>query len=349
MASIVLTGGGTAGHVTPHLAILPYLKNDFKKIYYIGSENGIEKNIITAEDIPYYSVPTTKLVRKATLKNFSIPFKLIKGIKQAGKILDEIKPDVVFSKGGYVALPVVIAASKRKIPIFSHESDYSVGLANKLSSRYCKKVFTSFPETAKTLKNGLFTGSPIRKGIKNINSSVKTSFFKFKNEKPVVLITGGSQGAQYINKIVRECLPELTKKFNVIHLCGKGNLCDCDSKSYFQAEYLSDIEKAFAVADVCVTRAGSNTLFELMSISMPCLLIPLPKGVSRGDQILNAKYFEKLGLASVLYQECLTTNSLLTQINAVYQNKALLKDNFSKHPVKDASRNIARLIADSLR
>ena len=347
MSTVILTGGGTAGHCTPNLALIPYLKNDFDKIYYIGSENGIEKSIVENAKIPYYGVSSAKLKRSFSCKNFAIPFKVIKGVKQAGKILDELKPDVVFSKGGYVALPVVIAAKKRKIPVIAHESDYSLGLANKISARYCKKILTSFPETAKTVKRGEYCGSPVRDSLFGATRKDGLSAFGFTGEKPVLLITGGSLGAKALNAAVSSALPELLPRFDVLHICGKGNLPEAAvRKGYRAVEFVNEMEKAFACADVCITRAGANSLFELACLKIPCVLIPLPKGASRGDQLLNAEYFQKLGLAYVLYQDALTAESLVFAVEAVYANRYNFKRNFEKHPINSASRAISRVIAD---
>lgn len=347
MATIILTGGGTAGHCMPHLALLPYLKNDFDKIFYIGSENGIEKEIIKNADIPYFSVPCAKLNRSFTLNNLSIPFKVLSGVIKAGKVIDKIKPDIIFSKGGYVSVPTVIAAKNRRIPIIAHESDYTVGLANKLTSKYCKKVLTSFPETAKTLKNGEFLGPPIRKTLFTANKSEALASFGFNGNKPIILVAGGSLGAKAINSVIRAALPELLTKYDVIHICGKNNLVIGKTpKGYFQTEFINKMENAFAVADVCVTRAGSNTLFELMCLKKPCVLIPLPKGTSRGDQILNAQYFQKKGLVHVLSQDVLTSESLVFAVNSVYANRYNLLRSFQQNPINDASRQISRFIAD---
>lgn len=350
MATVVLTGGGTAGHCTPNLALIPYLVNDFDKICYIGSENGMEKNLATNAGLPYYGVPTAKLQRKLTPKNLALPFKVISGIIGAGKILDEIKPDVVFSKGGYVAVPVVIAAKKRGIPVIAHESDYTLGLANKISARFCKKILTAFPETAKTIKRGEYAGAPLRDALFSANKTDSLKFFGFGGSKPVLLITGGSQGAQAINTAVTAALPDLLPRFDVIHLCGKGNLKNTrKADGYYVAEFLPQMEKAFACADVCVSRAGANSLFETLSLKIPCVLIPLPKGTSRGDQILNSEYFQKRGLAYVLPQNVLTAESLSFAVNSVYANRFNYARNFNKHPVKNASREISRVIADCKR
>ena len=346
MATIILTGGGTAGHVTPHLAILPYLKKDFDKIYYIGSENGIEKEIVERAGIKFYSTPCVKLIRKFTLKNLRIPFTLINGVRKAEKLIDLLKPDVIFSKGGYVALPTVIAASKKRVPVIAHESDLTVGLSNRITAKYCKKVLTSFPDTANTLKNGEFVGAPIRRSLFAVKKSDAVNYFNFKKEKPILLVTGGSSGAKFINEVLRNSLEYLLKTFNVIHICGKGNLSDFEfGEGYYQTEYMNNVEYAFRAADICVTRAGSNTLFELLSLKLPCVVIPLPKTVSRGDQLKNADYFKKLGLVSVIEQENLTENSLKKEIASVYAHKDRIAENFKSHPINDASQKIADTIA----
>lgn len=347
MSTIILTGGGTAGHCTPNLALYPYLKNDFSKIIYIGSENGIEKQIIQNTDIPYYSIPCAKYNRTNKKKNIKLPFKVFSGIIEAGKIIDKIKPDVVFSKGGYVSVPTVIAASMRKIPVISHESDYTLGLANKISAKFSKKVLTSFPDTAKYIKNGEFVGSPIRNSLFNVQRQKALDFFEFSGKKPILLVTGGSQGAKIINDTLIKALPDLLIKYDILHICGKNNLLqDKTFDGYHQIEYLDKMEYALNVASICVSRAGSNTLFELMSLKIPCVLIPLPKGTSRGDQIANADYFQRKGLVTVLPQNVLTSSSLIAAINATYLNRFNILRNFNANPINDASRQISRIIAD---
>lgn len=345
MATIILTGGGTAGHIMPHLALLPYLKKDFDNIYYIGSETGMEKEIIKKTGVKYFSVPCAKLVRSFTFKNLKIPFTLFKGINKAGKILDELKPDVIFSKGGYVSLPVLIAAKKRHIPAITHESDYTVGLANKISAKYCEKILTAFPETATTLKNAVHVGLPLRRSIYSVTKYESLKQFDLSGKKPVILVTGGSLGASAINSALRNALDIILPSFDVLHVCGKGNLSGINKTGYKEIEFTDKMDMALCAADVCVSRAGANTVFEMASLSKPMLLIPLPKGVSRGDQILNAEYFKKAGLAKVLYQENLTPNSLTVAIKELYENHAGLSDNFKAHPVKDASEKIAKILA----
>lgn len=343
MATIILTGGGTAGHCIPNVALLPYIKKYFDKIYYIGSENGLEKQIITKIKIPYFSIPCAKLDRDKKLKNFAIPFKVASGIHHAGKILDKIKPDVIFSKGGYVAVPTVLAAKKRNIPVISHESDYTIGLANKITSKYCKIVLTSFQETANTIKNGQFVGPP----LKALNGSKTKALndFGLSGTKPVVLVTGGSLGAKAINTALIDALPSLLDKFDVLHVCGKNNVQKKNLPTgYVQKEFIDDMKNAYAIADVCVSRSGSNTVFELLCLKKPCVLIPLPKGASRGDQELNAEYFQKKGAVNVLHQSALTAQSLTTAIESTYHNKNGLIENINKLSIKNSCKEIADIL-----
>lgn len=345
MRTIVLTGGGTAGHCTPNVALLPYLQKHFDRIYYIGSDCGIEKQIIEKISIPYYSTSCIKLERNKFFSNFKIPFILLKGINQSKKILENLKPNVIFSKGGYVSVPTIIAGNKLNIPVISHESDYTLGLANKITSRYCKTVLTSFEDTSKTVKNGLHVGPPIRNELFNVNRETALKFFNFSGVKPILLVTGGSQGAKAINNAIRQNLKELVKTFDIIHLCGKNN-CDnnISAKGYVQLEYIDKVEYAFNACDICVTRAGSNTLFELLSLKKPCLVIPLPKGASRGDQILNANYFHKRKVINLLLQENMTPNILLKEIINTYATKNKLITNLNNNPIENSCQKICDTI-----
>lgn len=348
MSTIILTGGGTAGHCIPNIALLPYLKKTFDKIYYVGSENGMEKNIVSKTGIPYYEITTTKLKRSFSFDNLKIPFKLFKGISEAKKIIGKLNPDIIFSKGGFVSLPVVIAGNKCNIPVVSHESDLTVGLANKIASRYSVKVLTSFPETAKTLKNGLYSGAPIRSEFFSVNREKALKYFSFSGKKPILLVTGGSQGSESINRCVCSALDELLKTFDVIHLCGKGRFSAVKKEGYFQAEYLNCMEYALAVADVILSRAGSNTVFEILALKKPNVLIPLPKGVSRGDQILNAEYFAKKRLSTLLYHENLNKYSLVSAVKNTYKHRTSFYKALDEFPIKDGSPFIANFILNSL-
>lgn len=350
MPTIILTGGGTAGHCTPNLALIPYLTEKFDKIYYIGSKNGLEKNLVKKEGIEYFSIPCAKLKRNFSLSNLTIPFHFINGIKDSKKILKKLKPDVIFSKGGYVSLPVVIAGCKLKIPVISHESDISLGLANKIASKFSNKLLTTFPETVKEVKNGVYVGTPLRKNIFNTNKKTALKKYKFNGEKPIIFITGGSQGSYAINKAVIESLTELLPKFDILHQCGKNNLSkEKLPKGYVQVEFIDNIEDAYAISDVCIARAGANTVFELLALKKPTLLIPLPKGASRGDQVLNAEYFQKRGLVSVLPQNVLTAKSLTQNVNALYSNRFNVKRSFEKTENFNGCQKISQILFDYIK
>ena len=324
MSTIILTGGGTAGHVTPHLALLPYFKKYFSKIYYIGSISGIEKEIISNyKEITYYKIPTVKLIRSLTLKNLLIPFKLIKSIKESYKILKKIKPDVIFSKGGFVSVPVCIAGSLLKIPIIAHESDYSMGLANKLIYKKCTKMCFSFKNISEKYKEkGLYTGSPINDSLFKGNKQETLKSFNFDESKKTILITGGSLGSQKINQTIFDSIKELSDKYNIIHIVGKNNLNKkIKYQNYKQIEFSKNINNLYACSDLVISRAGSNTIFELLSLKKLMILIPLPKDNSRGDQIENANYFKENNYARVIYQEDLNKNELLNSIDLVLKDK----------------------------
>ena len=322
---IVLTGGGTAGHVTPNIALLPSLKAAGYEIWYIGSYNGIEERLIKEQNIPYYGIDSGKLRRYFDWKNFSDPLRVIHGYAQAKKILSRLKPDVVFSKGGFVSVPVVRAASALHIRTIIHESDMTPGLANRLAIPAADKVCCSFPETLKYLPEGkaVLSGSPIRQELLTGERGKALELLHWENSsKPTLLVIGGSQGSVAINNALRSDLDELLKEFRIIHLCGKGNLdSSLDGREgYVQFEYIQDeLKDLFALADLVLSRAGANSICELLALRKPNLLIPLSAAASRGDQILNADSYKKQGYSMVLKEEDLTPESLLRslrQLNA---------------------------------
>lgn len=341
MKSIVLTGGGTAGHVTPHLALLGDIKKSFDSVYYIGS-SGIEKQLIEKTGLPFYEIETCKLVRSLTPKNLLVPFKLLKSVKQAEQILKKLKPTVVFSKGGYVGLPVTIASNNLKIPVIVHESDLSLGLANKIASRFCDCVLTSFKPTS-NLKNGVYVGPPMRPELYNKQTENTKEKFGFSSENPVLLVTGGSLGATFLNELTVKCLPELLKEFNVIHVTGKGHLSSVKAKGYYQTEFI-DMQSAYSVCDLCLSRAGSNTAFELVLLGIPSLLIPLPKTSSRGDQIENAKYFNGLGLVNYELQEKVKQTNLLPLLRKTYSMRQTFKNNLKNCNLTPGNKKIIEIL-----
>ncbi|MDO5389792.1 MAG: undecaprenyldiphospho-muramoylpentapeptide beta-N-acetylglucosaminyltransferase [Eubacteriales bacterium] len=326
MKHIVLTGGGTAGHVTPNIALIPRLKELGYEISYIGSLDGIEKKLIEEMNIPYYGISSGKLRRYFDLKNFSDPFKVLKGYAQSRKLLKKLKPDVVFSKGGFVTVPVVVAAKGCKIPAIIHESDMTPGLANKLAIPSATKVCCNFPETIKHLpeEKAVLTGTPIRQELLSGDRLEALKFCGFTANKPVIMIIGGSLGAAAVNDSMRKILPELLKDFQVVHLCGKGKLDESlqNTEGYIQFEYIKkELADLFALADIVVSRAGANAICEILALQKPNLLIPLSAKASRGDQILNARSFEKQGYSMVLEEEEITDEKLLETIHTLYEKR----------------------------
>lgn len=346
MKKIAFCGGGTLGHFTPNVAIYEKLKKDFDCIY-IGSKNGLEKEP-ASNIMPYYEIETVKLIRSLTLKNLSIPFKLAKGFFDAKKILEKEKPDIIFSKGGYVSVPVIYAANSLKIPCITHESDFTLGLANKLIAKKCNYVCTSFKETSLTLSNGVYTGSPIRKEIFNGNKMIVKKKLELDNNKKTILIVGGSLGSEKINYCIHNSLNYL-KEFNIIHLTGKNKINEnIKQNNYYQIEFVKDIENYLAIADIVITRGGSNTLFELLALSKPMLIIPLGKEQSRGDQILNAYDFQRNNYANVLYEEDLTTENFINSITTTFENAKFYKKNM-KLAIKNGTEEICKLINKTIK
>lgn len=348
---IVLTGGGTAGHVSPNLALIPALTADNWEIFYIGSSNGLEKQLVAEVGLPYYGISSGKLRRYFSWQNFIDPFKVIKGIFDAYGAIAKIKPQVVFSKGGFVTVPVILASWLQRIPVIIHESDFSSGLANRLSLPFATKVCVTFPETAKNLaKYGSkvqHTGLPIRPDIRNGKADRGRAFCGIYGDLPVLFVVGGSTGSAKINLAVRSILDILTQKYQVVHACGKGHLDPNlkDYPRYCQFEYLgTELADVLAMADLVVSRSGANAIFEFLTLRKPNLLIPLSKLSSRGDQILNAKSFQSRGYSAVLFEEDLTSESLLNAIADLDQRRDEYIQNMSQSKDNRAITQIVDLI-----
>ena len=349
MKRIVLTGGGTAGHVTPNLALLPHLQKKGCEVNYIGSYDGIEKGLIEAAGVPYYGISSGKLRRYFDPKNFSDPFKVMKGFFEARKILKNLKPDVVFSKGGFVSVPVVLAAKTRRIPCIIHESDITPGLANKLCIPMAKKICANFPETMKYLPEdkAVLTGTPIREELFKGNKIAGVDFCGFTVNKPVIMVVGGSTGAAALNEAVRDLLPTLLRDYQIIHLCGKGKAAEeyNDAAGYCQFEYISkEMKDLFAAADLVISRAGANSICELLALRKPHILVPLSAAASRGDQILNAESFEHQGFSYVLPEENLTNDTLLRAIQYVTEHRQSYIEAMEKSSLNEAIATILELL-----
>lgn len=348
-----MTGGGTAGHVTPNLALIPRLKEKGFEIKYIGGRDGIEKEIITKNNIPFFGISCGKLRRYFDVKNFTDPFKILKGIAEAMIIISKEKPDIIFSKGGFVAVPVVIAASIKKIPVVAHESDITPGLANKLSAPFCDKLCVTFRESLKFVKGnkGVLTGSPIREEILHGDKTKGKRICNFNDNKDILLIMGGSLGSKLINEEIRKSLGELLKNFNIIHICGKGNIDESlkNKSGYKQFEYVSEeLPDLMNASDYIVSRAGANSIFEFLALRKPTLLIPLSKKASRGDQILNSKSFEKEGYSLMLEEEDINKEVLYKKIMELKERKSELIRNMEKSQMKNGVEGIINILLKSI-
>ena len=351
MKRIILTGGGTAGHVTPNIALLPRLKELGYDIQYIGSYTGIEKELIEPFGIPYHGISSGKLRRYFSVQNFTDPFRVLKGFREAHKLIRQLKPDVIFSKGGFVSVPVVLAGKRCKVPVIIHESDMTPGLANKIATPSAAKVCCNFPETLKSLPEGkaVLTGSPIRQELLSGNKIAAMDMCHFTSDKPVILVIGGSLGAVAVNNAVREALPELLKDFQIIHLCGKGKMDESlkDVEGYCQFEYIkNELRNLFALADIVISRAGANAICELLALHKPNLLIPLSANASRGDQILNARSFERQGFSLVLEEEQLTKETLLAAVKNLYENRTTFINSMKNSGQQDSIGTIIKLIEE---
>lgn len=336
MRSIVLTGGGTGGHVYPSLALLPKLKKHFDRIVFIGGD-GIEKEIVENAGLPFYSIKTVKFDRSLSLNNFKIPFVLLSAIKDAKKLLLQIQPDVVFSKGGYASLPTVLAALQLKIPTIAHESDFTLGLANKVAAAFGATIATAQEETAKH-KNYVYTGMPLREELFSVSQNdAKKRLGCY--DKPVFLALGGSSGAVFLNDTIYKTLPYLQDKFFVIHISGKNGDFSKSQKNYIQIPYTNQIEVYYAAADFVLSRAGATAIAELSALNKRAIIVPLPKGTSRGDQLLNAESARNLG-AKVIFQHDLTPEVLFDALQTLSLSPPMRSQD------KSANEKIVRLILE---
>jgi UDP-N-acetylglucosamine--N-acetylmuramyl-(pentapeptide) pyrophosphoryl-undecaprenol N-acetylglucosamine transferase len=346
---IMFTGGGSAGHVTVNLALIPRFRAEGWEIDYIGSRNGIEKQLLEQlPDVAYFGIATGKLRRYMDWQNVKDPLKVVQGVVQAYRIIKRRKPDVVFSKGGFVSVPVVLGAWLNQVPVLIHESDITPGLANRIAIPFSTVVCTTFPETAARLKDGKarYVGAVVREELKCGDARRGRAFCRFTAEKPVLLIMGGSLGSRKINETVRSGLKSLTDRFQIVHLCGRGQVeASMESPSYRQFEYLNEeLPDVLAMADVVLSRAGANAIFEFLSMRKPMLLVPLTKEQSRGDQILNARSFETAGYCEVIYEERMTEQSLVAGLRRLYDNRGEYIENMKGREQIDALTQVFELI-----
>ncbi|HAS8883561.1 TPA: undecaprenyldiphospho-muramoylpentapeptide beta-N-acetylglucosaminyltransferase [Staphylococcus aureus] len=337
MTKIAFTGGGTVGHVSVNLSLIPTALSQGYEALYIGSKNGIEREMIESQlpEIKYYPISSGKLRRYISLENAKDVFKVLKGILDARKVLKKEKPDLLFSKGGFVSVPVVIAAKSLNIPTIIHESDLTPGLANKIALKFAKKIYTTFEETLNYLpkEKADFIGATIREDLKNGNAHNGYQLTGFNENKKVLLVMGGSLGSKKLNSIIRENLDALLQQYQVIHLTGKGLKDDQVKKSgYIQYEFVKeDLTDLLAITDTVISRAGSNAIYEFLTLRIPMLLVPLGLDQSRGDQIDNANHFADKGYAKAIGEEQLTAQILLQELNEMEQERTRIINNMKSY------------------
>lgn len=357
MKRIILTGGGTAGHITPNIALVPLLRQAGFDIHYVGLSGGMEEKLIAPLGVPFHGIRGGKLRRYADFRNVTDLFRISAGFFESVGLMRELKPDLVFSKGGFVSTPVVWAASSCGVPVVSHESDMTVGLANRLAAPFVKKICCTFPQTVRAVgeSKGVLTGLPIRRELLEGSRAKGLAFCGFSADQPVLLIIGGSQGSRFINETVRGSLGELSKIFRICHICGKGNIDPslADTPGYRQFEYLTqELPDIFAMADVVVTRGGATSLFELLALRKPGLIIPYSLKASRGDQIVNAEFFRKQGFSEVLAEvspdgQPLSPVQFREKLIGLYNNRAVYVAKMEKCPLRDGLSNVFAVIKET--
>ena len=352
--TIVFTGGGTAGHVTPNIELIRIFQQDGWSIHYIGSEQGVEKDMMTRLSIPYHAVSTGKLRRYFSLQNCFDPFKIVYGFWQAYHLLRQLKPEVVFSKGGFVAFPVVVGAWLHGIPVVAHESDMTPGLANRLSFPFLNKICVTFAVAKQAFKRQdkvVVTGTPIRQALFHGQKQSGLALCGFTEDIPCILVVGGSQGAQALNACVRSSLEHLCASFQIIHLCGKGKVEPLllGKPRYYQFEYVDqELPDLFAAAEMVISRAGANSLYEILALKKPHVLVPLSAQVSRGDQVHNARYFQKQGISTVIDESELTSDTLCAAVNQVMSDRDAIIKKISILSIQSATEAIVAVIKEQV-
>ncbi len=341
MKTIVFAGGGTAGHVMPNLALISELENDYNCVY-IGGE-GMEKSLCLSRGIPFHTIKTVKFRRDALFKNLAIPFKLTSCVKTAKKVLREIKPQLIFSKGGYAALPVVLAA--QDIPVISHESDFSPGLTTKLAKKRSVKMLCSFESCAQLFANGVYCGAPLSRKL--YGGKRKPAAYGLSGTRPILTVIGGSSGAASVNECIVSALPFLLKNFDVIHVTGKNKKLTENKPGYCAVEFENDMPTLYATSDAVITRAGANALAECIALKLPTIAIPLEKA-SRGDQLQNANYFEGKNAVKVLREHEMTPDSLTAAVGELWRDRSAYIAAMQNVPT-DGTKRIVEIIKELLK
>lgn len=349
---IVFTGGGTAGHVTPNIALIEKFHESGWNIHYIGSRDGIEKNIIS--NIPfafYYAIHCDKIRRYFSWRHFLAPYRIMLGLFQSFFILRRIRPSIIFSKGGYVSFPVCVAAKLLGISVIVHESDLSPGLANQVSFPFARLIFVSMEKTVESFKNPknvIVSGSPVRSSFAKASKDKGLRLLDFAEEKPILLVFGGGLGSEFLNKAVHDLLPKIHKDYNIVHLTGKDKSdtsLNGQYENYRQFEYLHDeFADVLAASDFVIARAGANSIYEVMLMEKPAILVPLSLAASRGDQMQNALYFQSVGAAIVMKEEELSAEFVMIRLIFLQRHKENIIENIKKLNLKNGTEEIFRLI-----
>lgn len=347
----LFTGGGTAGHVVPALPVAQALRSAGHSVYWAGSRSGLEERLTADQVDGYHGLAAGKLRRYWSWQNLRDAFAVLLGIVQALRLVHRLQPDVVFSKGGFVSFPVVLAAWLKGIPVIAHESDRTAGLANRLAYPFLKGLCTNFPEAPPGFTGTVVhTGTPLRAALQVGDGEQGRAFLYPADASaggfPVLLITGGSLGADALNSAVRDALPELLQRYRVAHVCGPGK-CPPEpwAQGYRPLEFVGEAwGDVLAAADLVVSRAGANALFELLELGKPTLFVPLSRAASRGDQIENAAYAQALGLAQVRSEETLTGAVLAADVDALAAAAPQLRDALARLERPDACRLIVSML-----
>ena len=333
-----MTGGGTAGHVIPSVPIIERLLEDGLEVSFIGSDSGLEERLVADLDVTFYGIRTGKLRRYFSIENLLDALRVFVGVAQAFRLLRQIKPVVAFSKGGYVAFPVVFAAWLNRIPVVAHESDLTPGLANRLCLPFVKTLCLNFPETKVRSRHVLITGTAVRSKLLNGSARQGRDWLGIPDDRRILVVVGGSSGAMAINAVVRETLDALCERFFVVHVCGADQIdVGVQNSNYLQYEYIADEwGNVLAAADLVISRSGANALYELLALRKLNILIPLSRRASRGDQIENAEMAERHRWSLVVPEETLSRDTLLNAIDFIDRDRDYWLEHLQTFELRDS-------------
>ena len=339
---VVVAGGGSAGHVVPALPVIERLLAGGCEVHFIGGVSGLEEGLVARLGVAYHGIRTGKLRRYFSWQNLADCFRIPLGVWQAWRLLRRIRPEVMFSKGGFVSFPAVVGAWLNGIPVVAHESDRTPGLANRLGGPFATTLCVNFEATATGLRRRrvVVTGTPVRASLLEGDAERGRMLLGIDAQRPVLLVVGGSLGAARLNEVVRESLDALLDTHVVVHVCGRGRLDSALAArdGYLQREYVAEgWGDVIAAADLVVSRAGANALYEWLALGKPHLLVPLPKTASRGDQIENAAYAERQGWSLVVREQDLSESTLTAGIAKLAALSPAIRRRLAALPTRDST------------